>query len=53
MTVAYETAPSLAPVPSFQPARVLIVDEGPMMRRALVTYLRERGYEAHECKAPA
>jgi putative two-component system response regulator len=30
-------------------ARVLVVDDELMTRRALVRYLRERGYDAHEC----
>ncbi len=57
MPLAYEIAPSLALAPSLQPgvatpgaARVLIVDEEAMMRRALANFLRERGYDVHECK---
>src|SRR5690349_7264581 len=60
MTVAYEITPSLALAPSIQldmspsgAARVLIVDREPLMRRALATFLRERGYDVHECRTAA
>src|SRR5258705_11870404 len=52
MPLAYEIAPSLALAPSLQPgvatpgaARVLILDEEALMRRALGNFLRRRGYD--------
>ena len=43
-------APSLRPSPSASGlARILIVDDDGAIRQALARFLRERGYDVHEC----